>query len=192
MDICVFCGARDGGRPDYMKAARAMGHAIARSGGRLVYGGGHVGMMGAVADATLELGGEVVGVMPHALIEAEIAHRGLTELVEVDSMHARKEKMAALSDGFVALPGGMGTFEEIFEQITWAQLGIHRKPCGFLNVAGYFDAATTLIDHAVAEGFVNAEYRAMLTFAETPEALLEAFDAYAPPRSKWSAEPVTP
>lgn len=192
MDICVFCGARDGGRPDYVKAARAMGHAIARSGGRLVYGGGHVGMMGAVADATLELGGEVVGVMPHALIEAEIAHRGLTELVEVDSMHARKEKMAALSDGFVALPGGMGTFEEIFEQITWAQLGIHRKPCGFLNVAGYFDAATTLIDHAVAEGFVNAEYRAMLTFAETPEALLEAFDAYAPPRPKWSAEPVTP
>ncbi|WP_316014346.1 TIGR00730 family Rossman fold protein [Roseobacter sp. HKCCA0434] len=191
MDVCVFCGSRDGARPEYGAAADAAGRAIAAR-GRLVYGGGKVGLMGRVADAALDAGGEVLGIMPRALVEAEIAHDGLTRLMTVETMHERKAAMASESDAFLTLPGGMGTFEEIFEQITWAQLGIHAKPCGFLNVGGYYDPLKAMIDRVVEEGFMRAEYRDMLVFGEEIEAVLDAFAAHEPPAPKWSERPVKP
>jgi uncharacterized protein (TIGR00730 family) len=156
-----------------------------------VYGGAHVGLMGAVADAVLSRRGEVIGVIPRALVEREIAHRGLTELRVVDSMHERKAVMADLADGFVALPGGAGTLEELFEVWTWAQLGLHRKPCGLLNVNGYFAPLGAFLDHATAEGFLRAEHRAMLMIESDPAALLERFVHYtAPAVSKWGRPPM--
>jgi len=163
-----------------------MGHALADRGLGLVCGGGSVGMMGTVADAVLERGGEVIGVIPRALATKEAAHGGLTELLVVASMHERKARMEELSDGFVALPGGWGTFEEIFEMLTWGQLGLHQKPCGVLNVAGYFDHLSAFLEHAFAERFVREAFRPMMIMEQDPAVLLDRFDQYEAPRvPKW-------
>jgi uncharacterized protein (TIGR00730 family) len=172
--------------PVYEEMARATGAAIARTGGRLVYGGAKVGLMGAVADGALAAAGEVIGVLPRALQEKELAHTGLTELHVVGSMHERKAKMADLSEAFIALPGGAGTLEELFEIWTWGQLGYHRKPCGFLNVAGFYDGLLAFLDKQRDEAFVRAEMRDMVLVEEKPEALLAAFAAYEAPKTpKW-------
>ncbi|HEX8559576.1 MAG TPA: TIGR00730 family Rossman fold protein [Pyrinomonadaceae bacterium] len=184
--MCVFCGSNEGARPAYVEAARAMGRALAVRGVGLVYGGGRVGLMGAVADAALGAGGEVIGVIPEALLAREVGHRSLTELRVVASMHERKALMADLSDAFVALPGGFGTFEEFCEVLTWSQLGIHRKPCGLLNVGGYYDALLALFDHAVGEGFVRPPHRALVVEATEPGAMLELLAGHRPPEvEKW-------
>jgi uncharacterized protein (TIGR00730 family) len=179
--ICVFCGSSAGANPLYADAARRMGRTLARRGLGVVYGGGGVGLMAAVADAALEAGGEVVGVIPRALQLRELAHGRLTALHVVGSMHERKAKMAELADGFVALPGGMGTLEEFAEILTWAQLGLHRKPCGLLDVAGYYRPLVAFFDHATAEGFLRPEHRRLVLAAEEPDALLDAFVSWEPP-----------
>jgi uncharacterized protein (TIGR00730 family) len=186
--ICVFCGSSAGRNPAYGEVARATGHALVRAGLRLVYGGGKVGLMGMLADAVLSQGGEVIGVMPRALFDREIAHRGVSDMRVVGSMHERKELMASLADAFIALPGGAGTLEEIFEQWTWAQLGIHAKPCGFLNVNGYYRPLIEMIRHMVAEEFLAAPMAAMLAFESEPEKLLERFREYRAPAHKWQTE----
>jgi len=184
--ICVFSGSSPGARPAYREMARDLGTALARAGLGVVYGGASVGLMGVLADAVIESGGEVIGVMPQALADKELAHTKLTELRVVPSMHVRKQTMADLGDGFVALPGGMGTIEELTEILTWAQLGMHRKPCGVMNVEGYFDRFIHFLDHAVAERFVTPAHRSMLVVAKTPEELLQAFRSYqAPAVAKW-------
>ncbi|GAA0772907.1 TIGR00730 family Rossman fold protein [Roseibium denhamense] len=184
--VCVFCGSSFGTKPHYEAAARETGARIASAGYRLVYGGANVGLMGAVADSALAAGGEVIGVLPKALEEKEIAHTGLTELHLVGSMHERKAMMADLSDAFIALPGGVGTLEEIFEIWTWGQLGYHQKPCGFLNITGYYDQLIAFLDTQTSEGFTKPEMRAMAQIAGTPEELLEKFIAYTPPSTpKW-------
>lgn len=184
--VCVFCGSSPGGDPAYLEAARTTGAAIARRGLTLIYGGAKVGLMGAVADAALAADGQVVGVLPKALMIKEIGHPGLSRLEVVASMHERKARMAELSDGFIALPGGAGTLEEIFEIWTWGQLGFHDKPAGFLNVAGYYDKLAGFLDHTVGEAFVKPVHRDMLIFHDQPEPLLEALSAYdAPATSKW-------
>jgi uncharacterized protein (TIGR00730 family) len=175
MRICVFCGSHAGNNEIYVNAAREMGRTLAARDIGLVYGGGRVGMMGALADAALLAGGSVTGVMPQSLVDRERQHSGLTELHTVASMHERKTKMAELADGFIALPGGAGTLEEIFEQWTWAQLGIHQKPCGFLNTNAYFDPLRKMIDHMAAEGFLLQAHAAMLIFENSPAAILNAF-----------------
>lgn len=169
-----------------MQEAVLCGTAIARAGLTLVYGGGKTGLMGAVADAALAAGGRVLGVMPEDLVNAEIAHRGLTELHVVQSMHERKLKMADLSDAFLCLPGGPGTFEEIFEQWTWALLGIHAKPCGFVNTSGYYDLMAQTIQKMADSGFIAQQYVDMLIYAEATEPALEAFRNYVAPAPKWS------
>jgi uncharacterized protein (TIGR00730 family) len=179
--ICVYCGSNTGADPAYAEAARAFGELLAGRGLGLVYGGGSVGLMGAVADAALDAGASAVGVIPEALDEREVAHRGVTELRVVDSMHERKAEMVELADGFVALPGGLGTLEELSEVLTWAQLGIHTDPCGVLNVEGYYDGLVEHVEHAVAEGFVRPEHRNLLTVADDGAALLDAFAAHDPP-----------
>lgn len=184
--ICVYCGAAQGRRVEYVEAARALGTALARRNLRLVYGGASVGLMGAVADATLAAGGEVVGVIPEALMKKELAHPGLSELVVTRSMHERKTAMAELADGFVALPGGIGTFEELFEIWTWAQLGFHRKPCGVLNVAGYYDRLLGFLDHARDEGLLAPSVREVLQVADGADALLDRFASWQPPNvDRW-------
>jgi uncharacterized protein (TIGR00730 family) len=184
--VCVFAGSNSGTRDEYLAAARELGRVIARRGALLAYGGARVGLMGALADAALGEGGRVVGVMPQALVAKEVAHRGLTELKVVNSMHERKAMMAELADGFVALPGGWGTLEEFFEVLTWGQLGLHQKPCGLLNVEGYFDGLLAFVDHSIGEGFVRREYRPMICVADSPAALLDAMAAYEPPVvQKW-------
>ncbi len=196
--LCVFCGSSPGLRPDYRAAAVALGADMAHRRITLVYGGASVGLMGAVADAALAGGGEVIGVLPRRLATREIAHGGLTRLELVDTMHERKARMAQLADGFVALPGGIGTLEELFETWTWAQLGLHRKPCGLLDVAGYFAPLTRFLDSAVEQGFVRPAHRAMLAVASDAAGLFDAFAAYrAPELPKWLAEadlapPATP
>ena len=189
MRICVFCGSSAGNDADYTNAAREMGKTLADHGIELVYGGARVGLMGVLADAVMAAGGSVVGVIPQGLVEREIQHTGLTELHIVATMHERKTKMAALADGFVALPGGAGTLEEIFEQWTWAQLGFHVKPCGFLNVNGYFDPLRAMIDRMSADGFLRPEHASMLVFHRDPAAIVGAFREYAPPPfpPKWQA-----
>ena len=187
MRICVFCGSSSGNGPAYVEAARTFGRVLAENDIGLVYGGARVGLMGAIADAALEHDGEVVGVIPRALVDREIAHTGLSELRVVQTMHERKALMAELSDGFVALPGGTGTLDEFFEVWTWAQLGIHSKPCGLLNVGGYYDGLSGFLDHLVAEGFLRDSYRAMLAIEADPPRLLGRLLAYSPPpESKWS------
>jgi hypothetical protein len=183
----VFCGSSAGVRPEYTEAAAAVGRLLAERGIGLVYGGGKVGLMGVLADAVLAAGGEAVGVIPHALEAREVGHTGLTELHVVDTMHQRKALMADLADGFVALPGGFGTYEEFFEVLTWSQLGIHPKPCGVLNTAGFYDALLALADHAVAEGFVRAEHRQLVLVETDPAVLLDRMAAFAPPPTvgKW-------
>jgi len=182
--ICVFCGSSSGNRPEYAAAAREMGRALADRKIGLVYGGGGVGLMGAVADACLAAGGEVIGVIPRGLATKELAHAGLTDLRVVETMHDRKALMAELADAFIALPGGFGTFEEFFEVLTWSQLGIHRKPCAFLNVAGYFDPLVTLFDHSVTEGFVYAEHRGLLLHAAETNTLLDQISSWRAPNVK--------
>jgi uncharacterized protein (TIGR00730 family) len=184
--VCVFCGSREGSRPAYAEAARRTGREIAHRGLGLVYGGGRVGLMGAVADAALEEGGEVVGVITEALISKEIAHAGLATLHVVGSMHERKMLMADLSDGFVTLPGGYGTLEEFFEVLSWAQLSIHEKPCGLLDVDGFWDPLSALFDHAVTEGFVDPNHRSLVLTEGNPSILLERMERYTQPETrKW-------
>jgi uncharacterized protein (TIGR00730 family) len=184
--LCVFCGSSAGRDPAYRRLAETLGGALAGRGIGLVYGGGRVGLMGALADAALEAGGEVIGVIPQALLDREIGHAGLTELRVVGSMHERKALMAELADGFVALAGGIGTLEELFEVWTWAQLGLHAKPCGVLDAGGFYALLLGFLDHLVDTGFVWPAHRAMLISAATPDALLSAFEAYQPPRvEKW-------
>jgi uncharacterized protein (TIGR00730 family) len=179
--VCVFCGSSAGARPEYAEAARALAAELARRRLGLVYGGGSVGIMGILADAALAAGVEVIGVIPRPLASRELAHTGLTELRVVESMHERKATMAALADGFIALPGGLGTLEETLEILTWAQLGIHAKPVAGLNTAGYWDSLIRLFGHAVAEGFVRPEYAALMLFADTPDELLDRMSAWQPP-----------
>lgn len=184
--LCVFCGSRHGSDPSYSEAARDLGRTLAEASITLVYGGGHVGLMGVVADASLEADGEAIGVMPKALVEREIAHTGLTKLHVVGSMHERKALMAELSDGFIALPGGSGTLEEFFEVLTWAQLGEHHKPCGLLNVAGYYDLLLAVFDQMVEKGFLAEKHRELVVVETEPAAMLESFARYEPPAvPKW-------
>ena len=184
--VCVFCGSNSGARDSYAEAAREVGRALAERGLSLVYGGAALGLMGALADAALAAGGTVIGVMPKALIEREIAHAGLSELHEVRSMHERKAMMADRSDAFLALPGGAGTLEETFEAWTWAQLGHHAKPVGLLNVDGFFDALLTFLDHQCRERFIRREHRDMLFVESDPKLLLDRFETYRPPVvEKW-------
>lgn len=190
--LCIFCGSNLGGRPEFAAAARAMGIEVARRGLSVVYGGGRVGLMGVLADAALAAGGEVLGVIPRALATKELAHDALTDLRIVETMHERKALMAELADGFVALPGGLGTFEEFFEILTWAQLGIHAKPCGILNVEGYYDPLLSLLDHAVAERFVHSEHRTLVLADHDPPLLLDAMAKFQPPSvKKWLDERAT-
>jgi len=184
--VCVFCGSNPGRRPEYAEAAREMGRVLLERGLGLVYGGGNVGLMGIVADTVLAGGGEVAGVIPEALVAREVGHAGLTALHVVRTMHERKAMMADLADGFVALPGGFGTFEEFCEVLTWSQLGFHPKPCGLLNVAGYYGPLLALFDHAVEEGFIPARHRALVIEDTDPARLLDRFAAFRPPTSsKW-------
>jgi uncharacterized protein (TIGR00730 family) len=186
--LCVFCGSSPGARPEYREAAQQMGRLLAERKIGLVYGGGNVGLMGAVADAAIAAGGEVIGVIPGHLEARELAHHGLTELRVVSSMHERKALMAELSDAFIALPGGLGTLDELFEMLTWTQLGIHRKPCALLDVNGYFEQLGVFLDHAVSQRFIKAEHRSMLIAGTDPEALLEQMlTTRLPEVSKWMA-----
>ena len=170
--VCVYCGSSPGHRPEYAEAARALGRTMAEQGLALVYGGGNVGLMGIVADSVLAHGGTAIGVIPDALMQKEVGHRGLTELHVVRNMHERKQMMADRADAFIAMPGGVGTFEELFETFTWAQLGYHDKPVGLLNVAGFYDGMLAFLGHAVGEGFLKQVHADMLHVADTPAALL--------------------
>ncbi len=184
--VCVFAGSSIGSRDEYVDAARALGWELAARHIELVYGGGNVGLMGILANAVLEAGGYVIGVIPRTLVEKELAHRGLPDLRIVGSMHKRKALMAELSEGFVALPGGLGTLEELFEILTWAQLGMHEKPCGLLNVCGYFDNLMQFLDDCVAERFLEKPHRSMLIVEREPKGLLDRFEHYrAPVVERW-------
>jgi uncharacterized protein (TIGR00730 family) len=189
MILCIYCGTSFGADPAYLEAAQAAARLFAEHGIGIVYGGATVGLMGAVADAALAAGGKVIGVMPQALVDREIAHLGLTEMHVTQSMHERKALMEQLSTGFVALPGGPGTLDEMIEQWTWGMLGIHAKPCGFLNVKGYFDPFEAMTQRMVAEGFVQQQFADMLVFTDDPAELIERFRAYVPPAPKWAQPP---
>jgi uncharacterized protein (TIGR00730 family) len=178
--VCVFAGSNPGSQAEYRAAAQELGQALVVRQLGLVYGGAKVGLMGALADAVLAANGHVTGVIPEALVTKEVAHEGLSDLRVVASMHVRKALMADLADGFIALPGGWGTLEEFFEVLTWAQLGLHQKPCGLLNVRGYFDSLLSFMDHSIEERFVNRENRSMVLVSSSPQALLELFDRYVP------------
>ncbi|WP_407295525.1 TIGR00730 family Rossman fold protein [Stutzerimonas zhaodongensis] len=187
--ICVFCGASTGNKPIYRAAAFALGNALAANGIRLVYGGGAVGLMGVVADAAMEAGGEVIGIIPQSLKDAEVGHQGLTQLEVVDGMHARKARMAELSDAFIALPGGLGTLEELFEVWTWAQLGYHQKPLGLLDVDQFYSKLSHFLDHVVDEGFVRTPHRDMLQRSESPHALLQLLKEWKPiGKARWAEQ----
>ena len=179
--MCVYCASNDGARREYASAARELGDLLARRGEGLVYGGGRAGLMGVLADATLASGGEVIGVMPFGLVEREVAHRGLTRLETVDSMHERKARMLALSDAFLALPGGIGTLEELFETWSWAGLGVHAKPIGILNVGGFWDPLLALLDHLAREGFLRRQPTDWLVVDDDPARLLERLERFRPP-----------
>jgi uncharacterized protein (TIGR00730 family) len=189
MKLCVYCGSSFGADPAFLEATQATARLCAAEGIEIVYGGARIGLMGALADAALAAGGRVTGVIPRSLVEREIAHTGLTELHVVGSMHERKALMAELSCGFVALPGGPGTLDEIIEQWTWALLGIHAKPCGFLSVKGYFEPFREMTRRIVAQDFLDARLADMLAFEEDPAALIARFRAYAAPRPKWPDPP---
>jgi len=178
--VCVFCGASPGARPAYREATEKLARVLAAEGIGVVYGGGGVGLMGALADAVLAEGGEVTGIIPRALVDREIAHRDVADMRVVGSMHERKALMAELADAFVALPGGIGTLEELFEVYTWAQLGLHQKPCALLNVDGYYDGVADFLDHAVAERFLRGETRELLMLESDPATLMERLTAYEP------------
>jgi uncharacterized protein (TIGR00730 family) len=184
--VCVFCGSSVGNKPEYAEAAVTLGGLLAKKKIGLVYGGGNVGLMGVIADAVLEAGGEVIGVIPHSLAQREIEHQGLTQLHVVDSMHTRKAMMAELADAFIAMPGGVGTFEEFFEAVTWTQLGLHRKPCGLLNVAGFYTPLAAFIDQAVSEGFIKPVHRASIVVDDNAERLLDTLaQVKLPDVPKW-------
>jgi uncharacterized protein (TIGR00730 family) len=184
--VCVYAGSRPGARPEYAEAAAALARMMAARRIGLVFGGGRVGLMGVLADTILEAGGEAIGVMPQPLVDREIAHTGLTELRTVPSMHERKAQMAELADAFVAVPGGIGTLEELIEVFTWSQLGIHAKPIGVLDVDGFYSDLSGFLDHMVAEGFLRAEHRATLVSESDPGALLDRLEAHEPVvRDKW-------
>ncbi len=184
--LCVYCGSNTGNRPEYIEAAKKLAEAFVDNDIDLVYGGANVGIMGVLADTMLKHEGKVTGVIPWELVEKEVAHSGLTELRVVDSMHERKAIMTDLSDGFIALPGGLGTIEELFEVLTWAQLGMHEKACGLLNVCGYYDKLAEFCDHAVSERFVKSEHRSMLLIEKDPNILLKRIETYeAPDVAKW-------
>jgi hypothetical protein len=190
--LCVFCGSSSGDDPAYSLAAQQLSQTLAEAGIRLVYGGGSVGLMGILADAMLAAGGLVVGVIPQALWDREVGHRGLTDLRIVANMHERKALMAELSDGFIALPGGIGTLEELFEVWTWAQLGVHHKPCGLLNAGGYFDPLLAFIDRMVERRLLRTEHREMMIVDTTPQRLLQRFREYRPPAvAKWLDDAAT-
>lgn len=187
--VCVYCGSSNGKNPAYVEAAADLGRALHKSGIGLVYGGAAVGVMGAIANAVLEAGGEAIGVIPKSLALQEVAHEHLTELHVVDTMHQRKAMMAELSDGFIALPGGWGTLEELFEILTWAQLGFHHKPCGLLNIEGYYDGLIEFLDTAFEQQFVKEVYRPMLLSADNADDLLRLYTNYnAPQVRKWVSE----
>lgn len=184
--LCVYCGSSLGRRPEYVQAARALADIMVKNGIDLVYGGASVGVMGEIADAVLKNGGKVTGVIPKGLFVKEVAHTGISELLEVGSMHERKATMAELSDAFIALPGGLGTIEEFFEIWTWAQLGMHRKPCGLLNAGRYYDKLVDFINHAVSEQFIKEKYRSMVFVEEQPDILIQKLESYeAPETEKW-------
>jgi uncharacterized protein (TIGR00730 family) len=184
--LAIFCGSNPGARPEYIGAASALGTLLCERGIGVVYGGSSVGLMAALADTMLENGGDIIGVIPRMLVQREVANNALSDLRIVESMHERKAMMAELADGFMALPGGIGTLEEFFEIWTWAQLGMHDKPCGLLNVAGYFDGLLEFLDRAVTEKFVREVHRGMVVVENDPAALLARFEAYEPPRVvKW-------
>ncbi len=189
MRICVFCGASPGNEPRYVAAARDVGEGLARRGIGLVYGGGRVGLMGAVAEAALTAGGEVIGVIPQGLVDRELAHPGLSELHVVDTLHERKALMADLSDAFIALPGGLGTLEELAEVVSWAQLELHAKPIGLLEVGDYWTLLLAWLDMAVAEGFVAPAHRRLVTRGDSLAELLDAFAAWQPPPGRWETGP---
>ncbi|MGR6342006.1 LOG family protein [Priestia megaterium] len=182
--LAVFCGSSNGASDLYIEGAKALGRELAKRNITLVYGGASVGVMGAVADAVLEEGGHVIGVMPSFLEEREISHKNLSELIVVESMHERKAKMAELVDGFIALPGGPGTLEEFFEIFTWAQLGLHQKPCGLLNVNNYYTPLISLFNHMTEEQFLQEKYRSMALVDTEPKGLLDQFNTYQPPSVK--------
>ncbi len=179
--ICVYCGSSSGSRPDYLEHARKLGKLLANRNLGLVYGGSNIGLMGALADEVLQAGGHVTGVIPEFLVEKEVAHRKLSDQRVVTSMHERKMLMVELADGFVALPGGLGTLEELFEALTWAQLGLHKKPCALLNVAGYFDHLVAFLEQTVKQEFVSAAHLNMVIVENNPETLLDQMQAYVPP-----------
>jgi uncharacterized protein (TIGR00730 family) len=184
--VCVFCGSNVGLRPEYAEAAREVGRLLAQRGLRLIYGGGGIGLMGAMADAALAEGGEVIGVIPQMLLEKELGHGQVTELHVVTSMHERKAMMAELADAFVALPGGIGTLEELCEILTWSQLGLHRKPCGILNTLGYFEGLLQMLSRAVSDGFLRREHFQLFAVGDTPTELLTALDQFQLPElPKW-------
>lgn len=185
--LCVYAGASTGNDPAHERAARSLGELLAANGIGLVYGGASIGLMGAVADAVLEAGGEAIGVIPTGLRRREVAHDGLTELRTVSSMHERKAMMSELADAFVALPGGLGTLDELLEAATWSQLGIHAKPCGLLNVGGYWDSLIAQLDRAGADGFLRADHRRVLLVESDPAALLELLQRWSPPPAVWRA-----
>ncbi len=187
--ICVYCGSALGAQPVYRETAVRVGQTIARRGKRLVYGGGAVGLMGALADAALAAGGQVLGIIPRMLFEREIQHGGLTEMRVVESMHVRKADMIEAADAMIALPGGFGTYEEIFEAMTWAQLGHHSKPCGLLNVNGFYDGFIALVERAISDGFVHPEHRGVLLIDDDIERLLDRLETHQVPRLiKWREE----
>jgi uncharacterized protein (TIGR00730 family) len=191
--ICVFCGASTGRDPGYAAAAARTGETLARRGIRVIYGGGRLGLMGTVADAALAAGGEVIGVIPRGLVDRELAHPGLTELRVVGTLHERKAAMAELADGFVALPGGLGTLEELAEVLSWAQLDLHSKPIGVLDIGGYFGALESFLDHAVAEGFLAEPHRRLLLRDDDLERLLGWFETWEPPAGRFPRpRPVEP
>ena len=184
--LAIFCGSNPGARPEYKAVTRSFGNALCERGIEVVYGGSSVGLMAVLADTMLEAGGGITGVIPRMLVDREVANTALSDLRIVESMHERKSLMAELADGFVALPGGIGTLEEFFEIWTWAQLGMHEKPCGLLNVAGYFNPLLSFLDRAVDEGFVRQVHREMVIVESDPEALIDKFSEYDPPRVvKW-------
>jgi uncharacterized protein (TIGR00730 family) len=184
--ICVFCGSSPGSQPEYRACAEELGAELVRRSIGLVYGGGNVGLMGAIADSVLKAGGEAIGVIPEHLMNREIGHKRLTKLHIVRSMHARKALMADLSDAFIALPGGFGTLEEFFEVLTWSQLGLHTKPCGIVNALGYYTPLLAMLDHAVEERFLKAQNRALVLVGDTPSELLQAFEEWRPVQvEKW-------
>jgi len=184
--ICVYCGSNPGSKPVFRQSGRELGRELAKRGLGLVYGGASIGVMGAVADGVLEAGGSAIGVLPHFFSTKEIAHRDLDELIIVNSMHERKAKMSELSDGFIALPGGWGTIEEIFEMLTWAQLGHHAKPCGLLNIDSYYNELSDFLEKAIEHQFVKEEYRPMMMIEDAAPQLLDRFETYRAPRvRKW-------